>query len=84
MSNVRIDIYNNFILEYYKEHDDKLFDKVREYNENFNKVEKHESFTNTNEKGYEDDIELETFMGKYFVPPYQYKEFDDYYLNQYY
>ena len=71
------DIYNDFILEYYKEHDNKIFDKEQVFNEVFNEVETHkEEFTNMQN----DDIELETFMGKYFVAPYQYKEFDNVYM----
>jgi len=69
------DIYNSFIVDYYKEHDNKIFDKDRVFNDNFNKVESHFQDTTST-----DDIELETFIGKYFVPPYQYKEFDNVYM----
>ena len=74
------DIYNSFISDYYDEHDNKIFKKDAEFNENFNKVEKHESFYGTGETAAKDDIELETFIGKYFVLPYQYKEFDNVYM----
>ena len=70
------DIYNSFIVDYYKEHDNKIFDKDRVFNDNFNKVESHFQDTTT----ITSDIELETFMGKYFVLPYQYKEFDNVYM----
>lgn len=68
------DIYNSFIVDYYDEHHNKIFKEDAE----FNKVESH--FTDTVEKAKNDDIELETFMGKYFVLPYQYKEFDNVYM----
>jgi len=74
------DIYNRFIVEYYKDHDDKIFDKDRLFNEMFNKVETHSHFQDTAAKARNDDIDIETFMGKYFVPPYQYKEFDNVYI----
>lgn len=74
------DIYNSFILDYYDEHHNKIFKEDAEFNENFNKVETHSHFQDTVEKAKNDDIELETFMGKYFVLPYQYKEFDNVYM----
>ena len=69
------DIYNSFIVDYYKEHDTKIFDEERLYNDKFNKVESHFQDTTST-----DDIELETFIGKYFIQPYQYKEFNNVYM----
>ena len=74
------DIYNDFILEYYNEHDNKIFDKIQNYEDSFNKVQTHEDFVNTNETTRNNDIDLETIMGKYFVLPYQYKEFNNVYM----
>ena len=74
------DIYNKFIIEYYKEHEDKVFDKEKLFNEVFNKIETHSSFQDTNSKNRNDDIDIETFLGKYFIPPYQYNKFDNVYM----
>jgi len=75
------DIYNSFILDYYKEHDEKIFDADEFFNEKFNIVDLvKDNFRDTVVRARNDDIELETFMGKYFVLPHQYKEFNNVYM----
>jgi hypothetical protein len=70
------DIYNNHVLEYYKTYKTQITNDEQEFNKQFSKIDTHETFDTT----VNNDNKLALFIGKYFIIPYQYKEFNNIYM----
>jgi len=69
-------IYNNHVLEYYKTYKTQITNDEQEFNKQFSKIDTHETFDTT----VNNDNKLALFIGKYFIIPYQYKEFNNIYM----
>ena len=70
------DIYDKHVLEYYKTYKTQITNDEQEFNKQFSKIDTHENFDTT----VNNDNKLALFIGKYFIIPYQYKEFNNIYM----
>jgi hypothetical protein len=75
------EIYNNFVLDYYDDYKTKIIKDEEQFNKQLTEIETHETFANTIvNSNYKNNIQLEPFLGKYYVLPFQYKEFNNIYM----